>query len=224
MKKTTFLLILIMVALFQLPLSLLGQDKNLMATDQKQPLVVSAGIGYSWGFAVLTILDNPNHGGILPSFYDDQLTKISSTPVITGGFEYGFGKKISLGLAGSYQSFHTGYKISDDKILDFNDIYRRYNISARCLLHFGVFKHFDNYLSFRFGLTIWNLTTDAPNYDYKSIHELPTLPATQIAYGARYFYKNFGIGAEIGIGTAPYIAQANICYRFLSRDEALEMK
>ena len=128
---------------------------------------------------------------------------------ICGAFDYRVKKRISLGLAMSYQNENIeqtgGYVI--DKI-------SRMNISARIL---GYLKTRDEHLIFysgiRAGCSFWNDNCSQQGDWYIKAPSL-ILPSFQVLFGTTLFPISFlGINAEIGIGS-PYLFEYGLAYRF----------
>ncbi len=186
-----------------------GQERVEM--NDKGSAVVSTGVGLSWGFAVIAIRTNdPSTGYYFPSLYNDDLYKVSSTPVIGCAYEKRIHKSYSVGGAISYQSYH----VANSATVDNGDVYTRTNIGIRGLAHLGRNPKLDMYFVGRIGYTFWRLTTKNQIPGYAERQDITDLPSIQILYGMRYFPGQFGVGYEVGLGTAPYLAMLNICYRF----------
>jgi hypothetical protein len=178
--------------------------------------VVSVGAGLSWGFAAIAINLNDPGGGMLPSLYNSDLYRVSSTPVFNCAAEKRLNRNWSVGAAVSYQSYHVAYSFHDpnNTVIDNNDIYSRTNVAMRALLHLGRNPKLDMYFSGRAGYTFWDLSTSSEVAGYKERKSISDRPSFQVLYGMRYFPGKIGIGSEVGIGTAPYLWMLNICYRF----------
>ena len=203
-------IILLQALLFSIQLL---SSSQLLAQEDERPMVISAGVGVSGGMGVIAM--RTAEGGLFfPAVYNDVVFKKSSTPVVAASIEKGFSKYFSAGAAASYQSYDVAYKFSNGSVLDNNDRYQRINIGIRGLAHLSERRDLDSYLGMRVGYTIWSFTTANPDPSYTERKGLGSRPSMQVLYGLKYFIGNYGMGFEVGLGTAPYLGLANVCYRF----------
>jgi hypothetical protein len=191
--------------LFLLPSDLHAQ---VVHNERRLHRELSVGAGAGTGSFVLAIRLAFN-GAPFSGLYDDDLIKLYSTPVITADYQQPVGRAISVGFAGSFQMFRTAYTRGD-----FGDVYTRTNLSIRPVFHLPAGNRFNSYAGFRIGMTIWKFSTDNPDPGYYEAGRLRPRPAFQLFYGLRYFFlSNLGAGFELGLGTAPYLVQANLAVR-----------
>jgi hypothetical protein len=197
------------------PTNYLAQNKDSIRS-YSYSREVCVGVGVSTGSFVLA-MKLRRSGGFLPELYNSDLVVLHHTPVMTFDFLQPIDRKASVGVAASYQSYRTAYDyyINGDKYrLDYGDVYTRINLGLRFLLYHTKNKKFHGYLAFRPGYTYWILTSNSPIPGYVERHWVRSSFSFQVGYGLRYFFlEKFGAGFEIGLGTAPYLAQFNIAYR-----------
>jgi len=184
---------------------------------QKGCLVINIGVGYSPDFDGEMTFITP----IFPVPKNPEYFTCSSIiPNIGTVIDYGFTKKFSLGLAGSYQSELV--KSDEDP---YTDRITRINLAVRFLKHL-IKRHpkFDDYIGLRIGCSYWkdvplhssyyqNLNY-SPHVSYFITNPNSFVTSVQLLYGLRfYFSDSIGIHFEVGIGS-PYLAETGLTFRF----------
>lgn len=178
-----------------------------IAQKNKGGLVLNAGAGFS-AFGIL--------GSISISIKDEFTINSKSTPAYVASLDYAIENKVSIGLAGGYQSVHQ--QISDYKYTDIHGVEKtgafsydlsRVNVGARILFHFGQGR-MDAYAGIKPGVNIYelkvNLFEDIPQPNWLKVSG--TSFAFQIIpIGFRgYISDNFGFFFETGIGAPSFIS------------------
>lgn len=195
MKKLIFLFLLVPSVLF-------GQQ-------MKNESVITAGAGYSFLGALLSLNDGPN-------------VQTTVTPAMLVSFDHGFSDYVSLGVAVGFQQANSTY--TDYDWIDANGVSRksnfevkgsRLNIGARTLFHYGDIKDLDFYSGLRIAYQQYSVSDNSPNPEFEASFKNNSLLGFQlIAFGVRGFVgKNLGFTTELAIGS-PYLAMVGVNYRF----------
>ena len=195
MKKCMLLLMLVPSVVF-------GQQT-------KKENVITAGAGYSFLGALLSLADGPN-----------AQTKV--IPAILLSYDHGFSDYVSLGIAVGYQQANTKYTNYD--WLDADGITRtsnfevngsRLNIGARTLFHYGDIENLDFYSGLRVSYQQYSVSDNSPDPDFSASFKNNNLLGFQlIAFGVRgYVGKHLGFNTELAVGS-PYLAMVGLNYRF----------
>lgn len=183
-----------------------------IAQKNKGGLVLNAGAGFS-AFGIL--------GSINISLQDEFTIKSRSTLAYVASLDYAFENKVSIGLAGGYQSVHQ--QISDYKYTDMNGVEKtgafsydlsRVNVGARILFHFGQGR-MDAYAGVKPGVNIYelkaNLFEDIPQPNWLKVSGA-SFAFQIIPIGFRgYITDNFGFFFETAIG-APSFISGGLCF------------
>jgi hypothetical protein len=181
-----------------------GQDNS---AQKDSYCTLSGGAGVSGGAAVIKSRVKTT------SFLNNA--KNRSSVVFAGAFERRIGKTWGIGFAFSQQTFTiTSMEFGQLQPITNYDHYTRTNYAVRGLLYMGSSPKWDFYWALRLGYTFWKLDTNSGDVNYIKMKTMPDSFSGQIAYGMRYYAGLIGFGAEIGIGSAPYIMLASICLKF----------
>lgn len=188
-----------------------------VAQNDEYRSVGSVAVGYSLTGAIVNALDDA-----IP----DADVQIKSIPALQISYDYGLTKWLSVGLAGSLQTFKfdvTDYSyVGDDgetKTEDFTSDFKRSTVGLRVLFHYANSDKLDLYSGLRINLTNRNIKTEStdPNFDIEealAISNGTRFGVGITAFGLRYFITdNIGLGIETHIG-APYVANFNVNARF----------
>ena len=213
MKKQFLLLVAVFVVLST---TLNAQNKDYRKVFS---LTAGANIFSTTGKELLTGTSSDQIGGGTGVF--------KASPTFQVGYDYGFGKVFSLGLAVSYNNASGDVKnvnwLDANKITKTSDIniksFSRTTIGLRALFHYGNKGKLDMYTGFRLGVGLWKSDIVASNKDFDPYATIPglrngALPQAQfIPFGLRgYVTDNIGIGFETAIGS-PYFASLQLTYR-----------
>jgi len=192
------------------------------AQQQTGQLVINAGVGYS-----------PEFNGVFSATYPvglnyniEYFSCSSIVPNLNLALDYGLAARVSIGIAGSYQSETVNYDLGS---LPFSDDITRINMAIRLLYHFNkTNKKFDHYIGIRGGYCYWQ---DDPVYNDQSdlllFSSLPTflkhpnwlVPSFQVLYGMRlYLGDSFGLHCEAGIGE-PFLFEGGLTFRINTRKQ-----
>ncbi|TND10341.1 MAG: hypothetical protein FD123_589 [Bacteroidetes bacterium] len=173
--------------------------RNAMAQKFQGQSVVTAGAGYSLAGILM---------GVVTDAVNATDASSTKTPVIAGMYDFGISDRFSVGAAYTYQGLtvkYSSYTDPNGNVItgNFTDRLTRQNFGVRALFHFGDNDDLDTYAGARFGYTMWNYSSSAPNgYDNSDILSgfgSPIKP--QALFGMRYFFTdNIGANAEFAIG------------------------
>jgi hypothetical protein len=178
--------------------------------DGNDPPVVdvAVGAGYSRAFSVI---DWQTDSWIFPG---PSPVELFSTPALTFDAHVAVAAKFCVGFAASYQGIRTG--LSDGGVtFDHGFLYERINIAFRPLFVFPLSSGLTLHTGLRLGYTFWQESRvfEDPLYP-KDPPDIPNMPSAQLVGGIRYAIGHIGLGVEFGVGTAPYLAQGHVFYRF----------
>ncbi len=204
------------------------------AQTQGGQIIVSVGLGWSPEFngklsPLYPVGDNSN-------FFQNKLyfSCSSITPNISEMIDIGLSKKISIGIASSYQTEIVNW--STDFLGPFSDKITRTNFALRLFYNFPINPQFDIYVGVRVGASYWADISSSNNYVqvghmasgypiYGQFYFLNDnyissfVPSFQILSGIRYYpFKNIGVYAEFGIGS-PYLAEGGLTFRINTKKE-----
>jgi hypothetical protein len=174
--------------------------------------VLSVGIGAGGGSQVLTFRSRRGDMSLLAK--RDPVIVKSASPVYALSYEGIVTHKFSVGIAASYQSFYVKDPSYGSFLVTGGDIYNRYNFAIRGLLLRYYQPRLEGYFGFRAGLTIWKFISENKMPEHLFNHAISNGLWGQLIWGVRYFPGHIGFGAEIGLGTAPYMGLLSVCYHF----------
>ena len=189
-------------------------SSSINAQREQNQVVVSAGMGYSIGQALLKAILNA-------TLEASGTNTVSSIPIINVMADYGITENFSLGVAYSFNKFSWSDSIIDTSgVISSVDLSAaRHNIGVRPLFHFGNNEKVDLYTGARLGTSIWALSgsaTDSQGNSTGASTDIPTGVVTvQALFGVRtYFTDVIGANFEVGIGNAPYFVAGGLSFKF----------
>jgi hypothetical protein len=160
-------------------------------------------------------------GSINLKIPDEVTIESDATPCFTGALDFGMQNKLSIGVAGGYQSYDQLIKnysyLNDDLqevIGEFSYSLTRINAGVRVLYHFGN-DNIDAYTGIKPGVNIYQFEAKSDIVVPEWIRTDGTTFTLQvIPIGLRaYLNDHIGIFFETGIG-APSFVSAGICLGF----------
>jgi hypothetical protein len=216
MKRFIILIFVICFTLFRAP----------TAKGQNALITLQAGIGFSPGFNYFLIPPvpvtyDPGTYGHYPYYYSAAFTSI--TPLLNFVVDYRLNRKLSIGIATSYQSESVVKTWDNGSTYVGTDFISRLNIGSRLIYHLdSPNDNIDRYIGLRIGTSHWidnyNGPPPPPYYSiiYKPflVHTRYTVPSIQAFYGIGFCIKHVvGFHFEIGIGSS-YLAEVGLNLKF----------
>ncbi len=208
-------------------------DVCVYAQNEKGQLVINLGIGYSPGFdGDITFLNSQIYPvGLSNSWDPDFNFQCSAIPNIGLTLDYGVFKRLSTGIATSYQNENVKWGFESNQLY-FSDNVTRINTSARILFHLNkdnpdANMDFDHYIGIRPGFCYWR---DIPSSNNQTInngfdettflnHPNYFTFCFQVLYGMRlYLVNDLAFHFEVGIGQ-PFLIECGFTYRIQTRKE-----
>lgn len=184
------------------------------AQREQNQIVVSTGLGYSIGQAILK--------GLLNTTLEVGGTNtVKAIPIINVMADYGITENFSLGVAYSFNKFSWSDSNIDTSglITSVEASAARHNIGVRPLFHFGNNEKVDLYTGARLGTSIWKVSGGVSDSQGNSAGASTSIPlgvmTVQALFGVRaYFTEVIGANFEIGIGNAPYFVAGGVSFKF----------
>ncbi len=184
---------------------------NTFAQSKKGESVITAGVGMSLYFNVLTTQSVTNGANT------------SSLPTLNLTYDYGITESFSLGIAIGHnrlsvtENERAYYDPFGTLLVEQPTIHlSRTNIALRPMFHWGNNERLDWHAGLRLGYSIWSFSDDSKDPFYTSVNGVSSLglPSFQILTGSRiYFTDNLGMTIDVGIGT-PYFASIGLSRKF----------
>lgn len=208
MKKLTTLMLSLIMTVFI--------STSVCAQQAQGQSVVGLHAGYSLVGALATAAGDAI-GGI-----DGNTVDASATPALQLAFDYGLTKRVSVGLAASFQTM--SFKADNYSYVDAGGMTvtedakassTRMSFALRTLFHYGNNDKLDMYSGIRIQRVQWASSFDSTdeNFSIGDDFDGGRFGVGIIPFGLRYYFTDaLGAGFELMWG-APYLASLNINYR-----------